>query len=106
MLTMTFDKGLETEKTLDIMYLYEHPLRSSLNGSLDKTIKTNNDFIDVSAFIDSPDFQTLEIVDENGMEIPLWGGYNYIQDITTNYSSDSKNYSLSITISKKRDEEI
>ena len=98
MLKLTFDKGLETQRELLVDHIYEYPITITLNATYDKEVKSASDFPDISGFEKNPDFSTVELTDDDGMQIPLSSGYNYISDIIMNYYDRTKTVNLTVTL--------
>ena len=97
---MIFDAGLTTERRLELDHLVEHPLTHSMNGSRTIEVKSESDWPDVSAFLDKPDFSTVEVLDSNMTPLPICAGYDIITDLTTNYDDMRKIFSLSVMVGR------
>lgn len=98
MLKMTFDRGMATQRVLYVDHIYEYPLSRTLNATYDKEVKSSSDFPDISGFENNPNFTTIELEDETGMQIPVSGSYNFIQDIVLNYYDKNKTVNLTVSL--------
>lgn len=98
MLTITFDKGTENERSLAVQHIFEHPLANNLSAGNTIKIASAEDFPNYDDFYGKPNFSTLEIVDDSGMEIPTHGSYNHIGDFSTSYFDETKTLSVNILI--------
>lgn len=98
MLKILFDKGLETECSLDLDRISEHPVVRNLYGNRSLVIQNERDFPDISDFIGRETFTTVEITDSDLTPIPICNGYNRISDLATSYNDSQKLFTLSITI--------
>lgn len=98
-MTLTLDKGLNTERILEIKSFFEHPVQGRLNAGNEIVVASASDIPDYSEFLNNPDFTTLEIKD-GGVVIPTQAEYNHIDDFTANYFAESKIYSANIVLGK------
>lgn len=98
MLTMTFDKGTENERSLTVQNIFEHPLANDLSAGNTIKIEGAEDFPNYDVFYGKPNFSMLEIVDSDGMEIPTHGNYNHIADFSTSYFDETKTLSINILL--------
>lgn len=98
MLTMTFDKGTENERSLTVQNIFEHPLTNNISATNSIKIESAEDFPDYDDFYGKPNFSTLEIVDGDGMEIPTHGSYSHISDFSTSYFDETKTLSVNILL--------
>lgn len=98
MMTMTFDKGTENERSLTVQNIFEHPLTNNISATNSIKIESAEDFPDYDDFYGKPNFSTLEIVDGDGMEIPTHGSYNHIADFSTSYFDETKTLSVNILL--------
>lgn len=94
---MTFDKGLATERELQVKNIYEHPLQQRLSASDEIKVTSASDVPDMSDFLNNPYFTTLEITDGE-IVIPTQASYNHIADLTLNYYEESKIYNVNIVL--------
>lgn len=97
MMTLTFDKGMETERTLEVQSMYEYPIQKRLTANNEIEIQKSGDIPDISDFLSNPDFTTLEIKD-GSVVIPTQTEYNHIADLSINYRAESKLYSVNIVL--------
>ena len=100
MIKILFDKNTEKERFLEVSHILERPIKNSFSGSISLTIEKSEDFPSYDEFINNPDFNTLEIIDD-GLIVPLQGRYNYIEDFTTDYFSDTKTFLVGIFLGYK-----
>ena len=98
MLTITFDKGTENERSLTVQNILEHPLSNNLSGGNTIKIESAKDFPNYDVFYGKPNFSTLEIMDDSGMEIPTHGSYSHISDFSTSYFDETKTLSVNILL--------
>ena len=98
MLTITFDKGTENERSLTVQNIFEHPLSNNLSASNTIKIESAKDFPNYDVFYGKPNFSTLEIMDDSGMEIPMHGSYSHISDFSTSYFDETKTLSVNILL--------
>ena len=98
MLTITFDKGTENERSLTVQNIFEHPLSNNLSASNTIKIESAKDFPNYDVFYGKPNFSTLEIMDDSGMKIPTHGSYSHISDFSTSYFDETKTLSVNILL--------
>ena len=98
MLTITFDKGTENERSLTVQNIFEHPLANDLSAGNTIKIESAKDFPNYDVFYGKPNFSTLEIMDDSGMEIPTHGSYSHISDFSTSYFDETKMLSINILL--------
>lgn len=100
MVTMIFDKNLDTERRLDIKHIFEHPIDNRLSGSNAISIEKSEDFPSYEEFINNPDFETFEMIDDD-IVIPTHGSYNCIEDFSVDYFSDTRTLTVNILLNHK-----
>ena len=98
MLTITFDKGTENERSLTVQNIFEHPLSNNLSAGNTIKIESAKDFPNYDVFYGKPNFSTLEIMDDSGMEIPTHGSYSHISDFSTSYFDETKTLGVNILL--------
>ena len=98
MLTITFDKGTENERSLTVQNIFEHPLSNNLSAGNTIKIESVKDFPNYDVFYGKPNFSTLEIMDDSGMKIPTHGSYSHISDFSTSYFDETKTLSVNILL--------
>ena len=98
MLTITFDKGTENERSLTVQNIFEHPLSNNLSAGNTIKIESAKDFPNYDVFYGKPNFFTLEIMDDSGMKIPTHGSYSHISDFSTSYFDETKTLSVNILL--------
>ena len=98
MLTMTFDKDTENERSLTVQNIFEHPLANDLSAGNTIKIEGAEDFPNYDVFYGKPNFSTLEIMDDSGMKIPTHGSYSHISDFSTSYFDETKTLSVNILL--------
>lgn len=98
MITLTFDKGLDHERSIHIANFHERPLNNSFSGSFSAVIGRQEDVPVMPDFGADPDFETVEAVNGDGVEMPLQGQYNKIVDYFATYDDESKRYNINISL--------
>lgn len=98
MVTLTFDKGLSTEKKLLLNSYQERPVMNILSGVYSIIITKDSRPQKVSGFAKGGTLATLMAVNSDGIELPICGSYNHIQDFSCVYNDTTKQYSISITL--------
>ena len=98
MLTMTFDKSTENERSLTVQNIFEHPLSNNLSAGNTIKIESAKDFPNYDVFYGKPNFSTLEIMDDSGMKIPTHGSYSHISDFSTSYFDETKTLGVNILL--------
>ena len=98
MLTITFDKSTENERSLTVQNIFEHPLANDLSAGNTIKIESAEDFPNYDVFYGKPNFSTLEIMDDSGMKIPTHGSYSHISDFSTSYFDETKTLSVNILL--------
>ena len=98
MLTITFDKGTENERSLTVQNIFEHPLSNNLSAGNTIKIESAKDFPNYDVFYGKPNFSTLEIMDDSGMKIPTHGSYSHISDFSTSYFDETKTLGVNILL--------
>ena len=101
MLTITFDKGTENERSLTVQNIFEHPLSNNLSAGNTIKIESAKDFPNYDVFYGKPNFSTLEIMDDSGMKIPTHGSYSHISDFSTSYFDETKTLSVNILLNNE-----
>lgn len=97
---IVFDKGSERQRAIDVNRISENPVELVLTGVYDTVIEQPGDFPDITTFVHNQMFTTIDVISDDGMVIPICSGYNYIQEISTNYYERGKSYSLIMTITR------
>lgn len=92
-----FDKGLSTEKSLEIDFYSEQVRNHKLTANYDRQIDSQSDFPDISGFSDEVTFTTLNVMD-SGMSVPIIGKYNTISAFNASYSSVGRHFQINITL--------
>ena len=98
MITLTFDKGLDHERSIHIANFHERPLNNSFNGTNSTVISKPEDVPALPDLGQNPYFETVEVVNGDGLEIPLHGNYNRITDFFAAYDDESKRYNINISL--------
>ena len=96
-MTITFDKGLVTEKSLCVDYVSEHPISRRLNGARLVRIGDGAELPDLSAFT-SDEFTSIEVTNNEGVKIPLCCTYTRIVDIIVSYSEADDTCNINIMV--------
>lgn len=94
---ITFDKGIDTEKSINVDHISEHVITGRLNGTRLISIGDGTDLPDLSAF-SAGEFSTIEVVNDNGVNIPISGNYTHIVDVSLNYSEIDDSCNISIVV--------
>ena len=100
-----FDKGLMSEKTIEMDNFFEHPLNNNVNLSREIIIKEGVSIPDYSPVGENFSFTTVNIISSNGIEIPLAGTYNKVTGMSLNYFDADKRYSVNINLGKQGENE-
>lgn len=98
MITLTFDKGLDHERSVHIANFHERPLTNSFNGTNSIVISKEEDVPALPDLGQNPYFETVEAVNGGGVAIPLQGDYNRITDFFAAYDDESKRYNINISL--------
>ena len=102
-----FDKGLSTEKTIEMDNFFEHPINNNVNLVKEIIIKEGINIPDYSALNENFIFSTVTFISSNNVELPLIGKYNKVTSIGINYFDTDKRYSVNINLGKLgEDEEV
>lgn len=95
-----FDKGLESEKRINLDYYSEQVRNRKLISNKDYKIEKQSDFPDVSQFKEDTLFSSLEVTDGD-IEVPVIGSYNHIDTFNTSYIVSTKTYQVNIVLGWK-----
>lgn len=98
-----FDKGLASEKTIEMDNMFEYPLDNNMNLTKEIYIKEGVVIPDYAPLEENFPFTTLNIVSGNGIEIPLAGKYNKVVGMSINYFDADKRYSVNINLGREAD---
>lgn len=98
-MTMTFDKGTDSQRELKLNYANENITENRLNGNNSIDLQTGT-IPDLSEFIENPDFSTVELKRESGSAIPLQGDYNRITGLSATVDEMSGRYNVMIALGK------
>lgn len=98
---ITFDKGTANERSLKVDRINENPVDLVMNGYFDTIVEKPEDFPDISPFIEKPDFDSIEVVTEDEMVVPICAGYNHIESITATYYEKGKSYTLNVQVVRR-----
>lgn len=96
-MTIYFDKNTADARELEVKGIYINPVMNTLSASNNIIINSQEDFPDLTSFIDKPNFESIEIKDGD-LILPLQGNYNYINELSINYYPENKTYNVSITV--------
>jgi hypothetical protein len=101
---LIFDKGLATEKSVEVDRVTERPLFNRLSAS--KSGLVADGVPDLAAFT-AEEIQTVEIeaAAESGAEIRLAGEYTRITDVSVTYEDGGRSYHVNIAAEKPAAEE-
>ena len=96
---ITFDRNLETQRSLSISFFNEQILERRLMAGKEIVVSGGTVFPDISSFIgDDRSFSTVEIFEEGNSPIPIAGTYNMILNLSVNYSELTKAYNLNLSL--------
>lgn len=90
---LIFDKGLETEKSLEVERVNIRPLSARINGSVSGN--TADGTPDLSAFT-TENISSVNLEADDGHEIPVGGSYDHIIDVSITYEEGGAVYHVSI----------
>lgn len=90
-----FDKGLATERGIEVDRVSERPMTNRLTGS--KSDFTENGAPDLSKF-KTEDFVTVAVETGAGEVIELSGNYSKIADVSVTYEDEGRSYHVSIAV--------
>lgn len=90
------DKNMETEAVFEARSFYEHPLENRLNASSHIKVMDSTVFPVISL---PGKFSTIDVISD-GIQIPLNGIYNVVEDINISYIEEDKIYNVSVAFSK------
>lgn len=96
-MTITFDKGLATERSLSLDRYNENILTNRFTGSSEFN---SSNYPDLSGFVNNTDFTTMEIT-EGETELEYSGTYNKVDNLSVNYDRYVKLYTLNISLTYK-----
>lgn len=90
---LIFDKGLETEKYLDVERVNIRPLFARINGSFSG--HTADGAPDLSSFTNEQ-IASVSLEADDGAEIPLVGNYSRLVDVSITYEEGGSVYHVSV----------
>ena len=99
MITLTFDRGLQSERSVLINSYNERPLVNHFTGSYNAMIDKQEDVPSFPQLSDKS-FVTVHAVREDGVELPMEGDYNIIADCVCNYGDQTRMFAMTITLGK------
>lgn len=100
-----FDKGLLTERSIEMDNFFEHPINNNVNLVKEITIKEGINIPDYSALSENFIFSTVTLISSNNVELPLIGKYNKVTSIGVNYFDADKRYTININLGKQGENE-
>ena len=98
MVTLIFDKGLETERRLALDSFHEQPLRGSFSGTYSARVERAEDVPELREITDNPAFFALDAVNGAGVPIRIAGTYDRISFVGIAYEDTQKRYTVSLTL--------
>lgn len=98
MIIITLDKGLETERSVQVDRITERPIAQSFVGSRVVPVSSVVDMPDLSNFLFTKKFSTLVAKTSDGVILPINNSYNTIIDAIVNYDDSHDNGVCSITL--------
>lgn len=90
---LIFDKGLETEKSINVERVNIRPIASRINGSASGN--TADGSPDLSVFT-TEDISSVSLEADDGSEIPVNGNYNHLIDVSITYEEGGAVYHVNI----------
>ena len=101
MLTFIFDNGLDSEKRIQFNSFNEILGVNRMNASREIRIDSSSDVPDLSEFTGFTSFQTLKVINGDGIELPLAGEYNSVDALNASYFDADKMYQINMSLSNK-----
>lgn len=98
--TVYFDKGTSKEKNFGFDSFSENLLSNTMNISTRYYEEDMGNIPDYSQFTDLT-FSNLDIINVDGVNVPIFGKYNHISDINVNYRGEDNIYNVSVTLEKE-----
>lgn len=95
--TIYFDKDTEAVKSFDFESFNESVASNAMNIGIRYEMTEASVIPDFSDFKDL-EFTTMKIEDKSGNEVPYFGTYTKIDDISVNYFSTDGVYTVSINL--------
>lgn len=96
-----FDKGLSSEKTIEMDSMFEYPLNNTVNLNKEIIIKEGVSIPNYSPVGENFPFTSVSVISGNGIEIPLAGTYNKVTGMSLNYFDADKRYTVSINLGRQ-----
>lgn len=106
MYALIFDKETSNEKRIMLSSFHERPISNTFSGSLNMSVNKSSDIPDIKPFIKNAEFNTVEAVNSDGINLPINGSYNYVVDVSCNYDDDTKRFGISLVLSWQEKEGI
>ena len=93
---IVFDRGLETQNAINIVFFGENVNRGTLNASMVKNLTAEDNAVPDLGTLKKR-FSVLEIVDDS-VSVPVQGSYNTVLDASAAYNSTTKEYSVTVIL--------
>ena len=93
---IVFDRGMETQRAINVDFFGENLSRCTLNASMSKVLTEEDTAVPDLGTSKEP-FTTVEIVDGN-IAVPMQGRYNAVLDASAAYNSRTKEYSATVIL--------
>lgn len=93
-----FDKDTEIERSIPMAFMNEQPMVNKMTCDIAIKVTKSSDIPDLSQFKDHPTFETIDVVSEDGITLPLMGNYSKITSLYANYSDIEKVYSIGMAV--------
>lgn len=97
---LIFDKGLETQRAVEVDFFGENLTRGVLNATFNRRLAEAAAVPDLSVLRSNSTFATLEAVDGE-VAVPVQGVYNTAQDMSAAYNAREGTYSTTIVLGYK-----
>lgn len=101
MITLTFDKNTATQRQIGLTSYIERLATETFNGSYSVVVNKSEDIPTYDNFDGNFDFETIDLVNSDGIKLPVSGTYNHISDFSTTYDDTTKRFNLNISLEWK-----
>ncbi len=94
---LIFDRGLETQRAIEVDYFGENMFRGVLNASWNHKLGEVESVPNLGTLRGNPSFTTVEAV-TGTTTVPIQGTYNRVQDASAAYNAREGSYSVTVVL--------
>lgn len=93
---IVFDRGLETQRAINVDFFGENISRGTLNASMNKALSADDTAVPDLGTLQSG-FTSMDIADGD-IPVPVQGSYNAVLDASAAYNARTHEYSVTVVL--------